>query len=66
MTRNYKQCVNTLYIKVVNPTPLLTPQTSLTYHIKVLIDQMDLQISSPNLAGRLAHYEPNWTHITQD
>ena len=50
----------------MNPTPLLTPQTSLTHHIKVLIDQINFPISSPNLAGKLDLYEPNWAHITQD
>jgi len=53
-------------IKVVNPTLALTPISTQSHHIKVLIGQMNLQLNSPNLAGRLAYYVPNWEQITQD
>ena len=53
-------------MNVTNPTPRLTQICSQADHLKVLISQMDLEIKSPILAGRLSHYTHNWEHITQD
>ena len=50
----------------VKHTPVLTPPHTQSNHLKVMIDQMDLNIKSPTLAGRLSHNAHNWTLITQD
>ena len=51
---------------IVNPTPLLTQVTAQKHHLEVLIGQMNLTITSPILAGRLAQFITNWEKITQD
>jgi len=38
---------------IVNPIPLLTQVSAQKHHLEVLIGQMNLNISSPMLAGRL-------------
>jgi len=51
---------------IVNPISLLTQVSAQKHHLKVLIGQMNLTISSPMLAGRLAQFITNWEKITQD
>ena len=41
-------------------------QGSQTHHIQSLINNMNLLISCPNLAGRVSHFLPNWEVLTQD
>ena len=54
------------FIKLCQRGPVSThPHTQVQY-LQVLIDQMDLTISSNCLAGRVAHYVLNWELITQD
>ena len=69
MTKNNRHCVNTMCkssLKLVKSIPVLTPPCTPVDHLRVLIGQMDLHITSPRLAGRLSHYVHNWEHITQD
>ena len=51
---------------IVNHTPMLTQVASPKHHLEVLIGQMNLTITSPILAGRLAQFIPNWQKVTQD
>ena len=51
---------------IVNPTPLLTQVAAQKHHLEVLIGQMNLTITSPMLAGRLAQFITNREKITQD
>ena len=50
---------------IVNPTPLLTQVSAQKQHLEVLIGQLNLTITSPMLAGRLAQFITNWEKITQ-
>jgi len=47
-------------ILIVNPIPLLIQVSAQKHHLEVLIGQMNLTISSPMLAGRLAQFNTNW------
>jgi len=50
----------------VNPTPVSTQVSAQKQHLKVLIGQLNLTITSPMLTGRLAQFIVNWEKITQD
>ena len=50
----------------MNPTPLLPQVSAQQQHLEVLISQLNLTITSPMLAGRLAQFVSNWEKITQD
>ena len=54
------------FIKLSQSYPVLTHPHTQVQHLQVLINQMDLTISSNCLAGRVAHYVHNWELITQD
>ena len=49
----------------VNPTPLLTQMSVQKHHLEVLMDQMNLTVTSPMLAGRLTQFITNWEKITR-
>ena len=50
-------------LKVVLPIHVINTQT---LHIQALINTMNLSISCQRLAGRVAHFLPNWEVLTQD
>ena len=50
----------------MNPTPLLPQVSAQQQHLEALISQLNLTITSPMLAGRLAQFVSNWEKITQD
>ena len=51
---------------IMNPTPLLPQVSAQQQHLEALISQLNLTITSPMLAGRLAQFISNWEKITQD
>jgi len=55
-----------ILIECVNPTPELIQAQKPKHHIEMLINQMDLTINSPKLAGRLSQYVRNWEQLTED
>ena len=50
-------------LKVVSSTHVIN---TYTHHIQGVINSMNLSITCPRLAGRVAYFLPNWKVLTQD
>ena len=50
----------------LNPVTGNQQQGSQAHHIQALINNMNLLIGCPKVAGRVSHFLPNWEVLTQD
>jgi len=55
--------VQKISLKAVSPIHVVNTQT---HYIQALINTMNLSITCPKLAGRVAYFLPNWEVLTQD